>query len=118
MGLLIKSTADKKIKISGTDFELEEVYGRIAFVGKANGIEMEIATSIYANEQMWLEGKLLYTDIPAVNFNAVLPEGQSQSIENALQQAKLGFEQLGYGCDVVQDSEQGIVDNINNNVDN
>ena len=113
MGLLIKSTADKKIKISGTDFELEQVYGRIAFVGNPNGIEMEIATYIYANQQMWLEGKLLYTDIPIVNFKAVLPEGQSQNIQNALEQAKLGFEQLGYGCEVVSESNTDEIQPIN-----
>jgi hypothetical protein len=103
MGLLVKSTADKKIKISGTDFELEQVYARISFVAKPNGREMEIAFGIFASYEMFLEGKILFTNIPEVNFNAVLPEGVEQSTSSALEQAKLGFEQMGYVCEIVSD---------------
>lgn len=103
MGLLVKSTADKKIKISGTDFELEQVYARIRFVAQPNGRELEIAFAIYANYEMFLENKLLFTDIPEINFRAVLPEEVEQSTSAALEQSVLGFNQLGYDCVIVSD---------------
>ncbi len=112
MGLLIKSEKEKQIKISGTDFVVNEVYARITFVAKPNGREMEVATNIYANQQMYEEGKLLYTDIPPNNFNIVLQEGESQSIQTALAYSKLGFEQLGYACEIVPEQS------LNNDIPN
>ena len=104
MGLLIKSTPEQQILISGTDFTVQEVYGRIAFVAKPNGREMEIATNIYANQDMYLQNKLLYTNIPPNNFNVVLQDGEQQSIDTALAYAKLGFERRGYVCEIVLDA--------------
>jgi hypothetical protein len=105
MGLLIKATAEKKITISGTNFEVEQVYGRIAFSAKPNGREIEVATGIFATYEMFLENKPLFTDIEFTNFQAVLKKEEQQSIETALNYAKDGFIQQGYDCEVVTDTE-------------
>lgn len=96
MGILIKQTTDKKIKISGTDIELNEVYGRIDFVGRQDGKTLEIATTTYVNKQTYTEGKPIFTDIPQGNFYTQLQENEEQTIQTVLSYAKVGFEQLGY----------------------
>ena len=68
MGLQIKSTITKPIKISGTDIELTEVYIRIEFAGRSNGKVIEISPMTYANRQTYLEGKPLFTDVQTTNF--------------------------------------------------
>jgi hypothetical protein len=96
MGIFIRPTVDKKIKISGTDIELNEVYGRIDFVGRQDGKNLEIATTTYVSKQTYTEGKPIFTDIPQGNFYTQLQETEEQSVQTALLYAKLGFEQLGY----------------------
>jgi hypothetical protein len=110
MGLLIQSMPEKKIIISGTNFEVEQVYGRIAFSAKPNGREMEVATGIYATYEMFLENKPLFTDIEHTNFVAVIKEDEQQSIETALIYAMNGFIQQGYDCKVVSDTQPVITD--------
>ena len=96
MGIFIRPTVDKKIKISGTDIELNEVYGRIDFVGRQDGKNLEIATITYVSKQTYTEGKPIFTDIPQGNFYTQLQETEEQSVQTTLLYAKLGFEQLGY----------------------
>jgi hypothetical protein len=96
MGIFIRPTVEKKIKISGTDIELNEVYGRIDFVGRQDGKNLEIATTTYVSKQTYTEGKPIFTDIPQGNFYTQLQETEEQSVQTALLYAKLGFEQLGY----------------------
>jgi hypothetical protein len=96
MGLFIRPTEEKTIKISGTDIELNEVYGRIEFVGRQDGKTLEIATTTFVNKQTYTEGKPIFTDIPQGNFYTQLENGEVQSIQTALDYAKIGFEQLGY----------------------
>ena len=96
MGLFIRPTQEKTIKISGTDIELNEVYGRIEFVGRQDGKTLEIATTTFVNKQTYTEGKPIFTDIPQGNFYTQLENGEVQSIQTALDYAKIGFEQLGY----------------------
>jgi hypothetical protein len=103
MGIFIRPTVDKKIKISGTDIELNEVYGRIDFVGRQDGKNLEIATTTYVSKQTYTEGKPIFTDIPQGNFYTQLQETEEQSVQTALLYAKLGFEQLGY---------EAVVDNL------
>jgi len=96
MSITIKSTQEKTILISGTEIELNEIYGRIEFVGRANGTTLEIATGTYVNRETYEENKLLFTDIPSGNINASLELGEEQSLETAHKYAKLAYEQLGY----------------------
>ena len=96
MSLTIKSTEEKSIKIAGTEFTLESVYGRLEFAARANGFTLEIATATYVSKETYEQGMLLYTDILSSNIVATLEEGEIQSLETAEKYAKLGFEQLGY----------------------
>jgi len=96
MAILIRATEDKKITISGTGIELPEVYGRIRFVGDfaGNTIQGEVAT--FANKDTFLEGKMLYTDVPIGSYKSELEAGEEQSLETAHKYAKLAYEQQGY----------------------
>lgn len=51
MGLLIKSTEAKKIKIKGSEVELQSVYARAEFAGHADGKTLEVAYKTYISEQ-------------------------------------------------------------------
>lgn len=96
MSILIKSTTEKQILISGTEFELTEVYGRLEFAARASGTTLEISVATFVNSATYAEGKILYTDIPQGNINATLEEGEIQSLDTAHKYAKLAYEQLGY----------------------
>jgi predicted ATPase len=96
MSILIKSTPTKDILISGTEYELTEVYGRLEFAARANGTTLEISVATFVNSATYDEGKILYTDIPQGNINATLEEGEIQSLDTAHKYAKLAYEQLGY----------------------
>jgi hypothetical protein len=96
MAILIKATEEKKITISGTGIELPEVYGRIRFLGDFNGktIQGEVAT--FANKETFLEGKMLYTDVPVGSYQSELEAGEVQSLDTAHKYAKIAYEQMGY----------------------
>ena len=97
MGLIIKSTAEKKIKILGTEIELPQVYARIDFAGRINGVQLEIATPvIFTSKEFYLKNQTIATSIEQTGLTAnILPE-EKQSVETALKYAKQGLEQLGY----------------------
>lgn len=96
MGLQIKSTVTKPIKISGTDIELQEVYMRIEFAGRANGKVLEISPMTYSSKQTYSENKPLFTDVQTTNYVVELLPTESQSIETALDYTKVVYERLGY----------------------
>lgn len=96
MSLIVKSTEEKKITISGTDLELSEVYVRIRFLGDYDGKTIEGETTTFANHQCFTEGKVLYTDVPIGNFKATLLPNESQSIDTVHKYAKESYEQMGY----------------------
>jgi len=96
MSLTIKKTTEKNILIKGTEIELNEVYGRLEFVSRANGLTLEIAVGIYLNQDAYLQHKFLLTDIPSENLNINLEEEEQQSLDTAHKYAKLAYEQLGY----------------------
>ena len=96
MSIIIKATEEKSIKIAGTEFTLESVYGRLEFAARANGLTLEISTATYVSKETYQQGMLLYTDIQAGNIVATLEEGEIQSLETAYKYAKIAYEQLGY----------------------
>ncbi len=102
MGLIIKSTAEKKITIQGTEIEVPEIYGRIEFAGRANGVKLEVAVATYASEKAFKEGAgNLFTDVQQVNFSADLQAGENQSVETAHKYAEEVYKSLGYGVKVL-----------------
>ena len=100
MGIIIKPSEEKKIRISGTDMELNEIYGRVDFFGRQDGRTVEIATTTYVNKQNFIDKKPIFTDIPQNNFILELQEGQEQNIQTILHYTKLGYEQLGYNVTI------------------
>lgn len=96
MALIIKATAEKEIKISGTDLTIPQVYGRIEFVGRANGQTLEIATITFVSKATYEENKPVYTDIQSGTINVTIEQGEEQSLETAHKYGKLAYEQLGY----------------------
>lgn len=96
MALIIKSTENKKITISGTSIELQEVYARVRFLGDYSGTTIQGEVMTFANAQTFAEGKMLYTDVPIGNYQSELAEGEIQSLETAHKYGKIAYEQLGY----------------------
>jgi hypothetical protein len=96
MAILIKATTNKKITISGTGIEIPEVYGRIRFLGDFSGLSIEGELATFANKETFVEGKMLYTDVPIGAYRAELETGEIQSIDTAHKYAKLAYEQQGY----------------------
>jgi hypothetical protein len=102
MGLLIKQNGDKKIKLDGTDIEVPEIYVRIEFLAKADGVGCEVALYQYASAEMYEAKKLIYTDVPTANLYIILKKGQSQSIEVVLADvAEYYTTELGYIVEVI-----------------
>jgi hypothetical protein len=101
MGLLIKSTENQKITITGTEIEVPSVYGRIEFAGRADGKTLEVAVSTYASKEAFTSGaSVLSTNVQQGSFNAELREGELQSIDTAHEYGKQAFEQLGYTVEI------------------
>lgn len=101
MAILIKSTENKKILISGTEIELKEVYGRIRFLGDYDGKNIEGEVSTFANQLTFQEGKPLFTDVPIGNFKVTITEDENQSVEIVHKYAKEAYEQMGYEVEVL-----------------
>jgi hypothetical protein len=97
MGLIIKSTEDKKITIQGTAIEVPEVYGRLEFVGRASGTTIEVAIATYASKEAFKSGASIFsTTVEMGSINQDLEEGESQSVETAHKYAQIAYEQRGY----------------------
>jgi hypothetical protein len=97
MGLLVKQTETAKIIVTGTEIEIPEVYCRIEFAGRANGITLEIASSNYESKEAFKDGvSAISTNIPFSNFTVELQEGEMQTIETALAYMQVALEEAGY----------------------
>ena len=97
MGLLVSATAEKKILIQGTAIELPNVYVRLEYAGRANGITLEIAASTYASHEAFKDGAgAIFTDVQQGAFSVELVDAQMQDLASAELYSKLAFEQLGY----------------------
>lgn len=97
MGLLINSTEENKITITGTEIDVPSVYGRIEFAGRADGKTLEIAIATYASKDAYKSGaSALSTDVPQGNFNVEILPTEIQSIDTAHKYAKIAYEQMGY----------------------
>ena len=97
MALIITPTEEKKIYVQGTTIELPQVYNRLEFGCRPNGIAMEIAFYTYESKTAYEAGLSVPTDIPTGNLNANIdPLTQVQSVESAHELAKTWYESLGY----------------------
>jgi hypothetical protein len=96
MAILIKETEEKQIKLSGTDITIPEIYGRVEFVGRANGTTLEIGIVTYVSEQTFEENKVVFTDVESRSLMVNLEPNETQSLEIAHKYAKIAYEQQGY----------------------
>jgi hypothetical protein len=94
---LILSNTKTPILISGTTTELPQVYTRLEFGCRPNGITMEIAFSTYENAAMYQANNRIATNIPVPNYiGDIDPLTQVQSVESAHELAQAYYEDLGY----------------------
>jgi hypothetical protein len=101
MALIITPTQEKKIHVQGTEIELPQVYNRLEFGCRPNGIAMEIAFYTYSDRAAYDEGSYLPTDLPTGNLTRDLdPLTQTQSVESAHELAKTWYEELGYEVEI------------------
>jgi hypothetical protein len=97
MALIITPTQEKKIYVQGTEIELPQVYNRLEFGCRPNGIAMEIAFYTYETFEAYTSGSSVPTDIPTGNLTRDIdPLTQVQSVESAHELAKTYYEELGY----------------------
>jgi hypothetical protein len=97
MGLIINKTEEKTITIQGTTIEMDSVYGRIEFAGRADGKTLEIAVTTYASYQAFTSGAAAFsTDVQMGSFTVELQPTEVQSIDTALQYASSAYTQQGY----------------------
>jgi hypothetical protein len=101
MGLIIKSTKEKKINyqdLSGKVQELESVYARIEWAARPNGTTVEGAFPymFVSKEAMKLGASMIQTDIPT----SVSGEVTKQDNQSAHDLAKAELEKEGYNVTI------------------
>jgi hypothetical protein len=97
MALLIKPTKEKLIYVQGTTIGLPQVYNRLEFGCRPNGITIEVAFYTYETFEAYESGSSVPTDIPTGNLTADIdPLTQTQNVETAHELAKTYYEDLGY----------------------
>jgi hypothetical protein len=103
MGLIINSTEEKKIVIQGTTIEVPNIYARLEFVGKLNGVTMQIGVVTFASETAYKSGASSFTtNVQQGTFqvNIDIEAGETQSIETALKYGKIAFIEQGYDVEI------------------
>ena len=97
MALLLSSTPQRKILIQGTDLEISQVYLRLFFTARIDGIALDINATTYASKNAFLEGAPVSVDIvsPQVTKN-IDPATQQQGLDSAHTLLKAHFEENGY----------------------
>jgi hypothetical protein len=97
MALIITPTQEKKIYVQGTTIELRQVYNRLEFSCRPNGLTMEMSFYTYADKPSFDAGNYLPTDLPTGNLvQDIDPLTQIQGLQAAHELAKVWYESLGY----------------------
>ena len=97
MALIITPTTEQKIYVQGTTIELPQVYNRLEFSCRANGITMEVAFATYADHVAYAMQSRVPTDLPTHNLVRDIDIlTQVQGMEAAHELAKTWYESLGY----------------------
>jgi hypothetical protein len=100
MALIVKEKQDKKITISGTDITLAQIYVRLEFAGRADGKTLEVSMTSFASKETFLEGKMLFTDVPQGNITVEILPTEVQSVDTAHEYAKQAYVQMGYDVEI------------------
>lgn len=101
MGILIKSTQEKQIKIAGTDIDLTDIYGRVEFAGRIDGVTLDLSVYFFVNRLAFDNRQQLFTNVENNTFTVTLQTGEIQDLNTALNYSKVIFEQMGYLVDVL-----------------
>jgi hypothetical protein len=97
MGLIINSTEEQKITITGTTIDVPSVYGRLEFAGRADGKTLEIAVATYASKEAFESGaSALSTNVPMGNLTVEIQPNEVQGLDTAHEYGKIAFENAGY----------------------
>lgn len=104
MGLLINSTEDKKILIEGTEIEVPQVYGRVAFIAMKDGKTMEVQCFIYVNKGAMTQNKFLFTNIGMPAIKIELGEDEIQGLPMALSYMAGYLSSQGYDVEIETES--------------
>lgn len=97
MALIITPTTEQKIYIQGTTVELNQIYNRLDFVCRPNGVTMEIGFTTYIDRTMFANQTPILTNLPTrILVTDIDPLTQSQSVQSAHELAKTWYESLGY----------------------
>lgn len=97
MALIITPSTEQRIYVQGTAIELPQVYNRLEFGCRPNGVSMEITFYTYADKAAFDAGNSVPTDIPTSNLNKDIdPVTQIQGLTAAHELAKAYYEGLGY----------------------
>ena len=111
MGLIIKSTKEKKIKGVGFPVELEQVYGRVRFTATPDGKHLAFEIITWYNRQQYINESnkakalleepkfIIGTDMGLSGQVVALNEGVKQDNETAILVAKSYVESLGFECE-------------------
>jgi hypothetical protein len=101
MGLIINATDKRVINLRGGS-SLSSVYARINFKAYPDGETLEIGLDIYLSKDKYIEGVIIFTDVPDNNFFVQIDTiSESQSLDYAHVYAVQYFEDMGYYCQVV-----------------
>lgn len=101
MAILIKSNEKKSITISGTELNLESIYGRLEFAGRADGKTLEIAVTTYASSVTFESNQPIFTDVQQGTFTVEIEPTETQGLDTANKYSKLAFEQMGYTVEII-----------------
>ena len=88
------------ILVKGTDIELYSIYVRIVFTCNLDG-SITVTYKTYQNENGYLAGKEIVTDVVNMTYNFVILPTETQSLETALLYMQNEFIQLGYNAIIV-----------------
>jgi hypothetical protein len=101
MGLIINSTEEQKITITGTTIDVPSVYGRLEFAGRADGKTLEIAVATYASKEAFESGaSALSTNVPMGNLTVEIKPDEVQGLDTAHEYGKIAFENAGYNVTI------------------
>lgn len=101
MALILTPTQEKKIKILGTDIELNSLYLRLEFKARINGSTLEINGVQFINKEMFRISTPVVTDIvsPQVMFD-IDTTIEVQDIAAAHKLLKAHYEKNGYNVTI------------------
>jgi hypothetical protein len=97
-GVTIEGTS---IYIKGTDIELPTAYARIEFKASLDGRTLTIYPSVFLNQNEYLKGNELTTNVNTNPFEVNILETEIQSIDTALSYSVEKFIDYGFSAEII-----------------